>query len=152
MAPGKLLQILVMTGALAGFAAWLRMERDHAPAAPAAVPPGEIPLLRWSEAHVLWQQNSTLFLDVRSAAEYADGHIAGALSVPEEEFAERFPALKEQLERARAIVVYCKSEDCGKSLWAAIRLRNAGLTQTRIYPAGWYDWKRHNLPISAPAP
>jgi rhodanese-related sulfurtransferase len=146
-----LLQILLVTLALSGYAAWLRSQRTQA-GPPQAVEATSIPLIRTAEAQELWQKDATLFLDVRTIAEFADGHIAGAICFPEEEFEERFPALKSRLERARAIVVYCKSEDCGKSLWTAIRLRGAGLTQTRIYPAGWYDWRRHDLPISSAAP
>ena len=152
MNPWKLLHLLLLTGILAGYAAWLRAERAHAPPAPEALPGGGIPLVRGAEAHELWQHKATLFVDVRTPAEYADGHIAGAVSLPEEEFEQRFPALRPRLERAAAIVVYCKSEDCGKSLWTAIRLRNEGLTQTRIYPAGWYDWKRHDFPATAGSP
>jgi rhodanese-related sulfurtransferase len=144
----KLLHLLLITLALAGYAAYLRSERERPPA-PAAVPSGVIPLLRAAEAEELWRHDGTLFVDVRSAADYADGHIAGAVSLPEEEIEQRLAELRPRLEAARAIVVYCKSEDCGKSLWAAIRLRNEGLTQTRIYPAGWYDWKRHGLPHTA---
>jgi rhodanese-related sulfurtransferase len=148
----KLVHILLMTLALAGYAAWLRSERTQAPAVPDGDAASAIPLIRAAEAQQLWQLDSTLFLDVRSQAEYRDGHIPGAVSMPEEEFEQRFPELKARLERARAIVVYCKSEDCGKSLWTAVRLRGAGLIQTRIYPAGWYDWKRHELPVSAAVP
>ncbi len=151
MSVGKLLHILLLTPGLSGYAAWLRSQRTET-APSQAVEATSITLIRTAEAQELWQRDSTLFLDVRTMAEYADGHIAGAISFPDEEFEERFPALQARLERARAIVVYCKSEDCGKSLWTAIRLRGAGLTQTRIYPAGWYDWKRHDLPISSAAP
>ncbi len=44
------------------------------------------------------------------------------------------------------MVVYCKSVDCGKSLWAALRLRQHGLAQTRIYPGGWNEWSNRGLP------
>jgi rhodanese-related sulfurtransferase len=148
----KLFHILLLTLSLAGYAAWLRSERASATVAPQSVAATMIPLLRTADAHALWKQDTTLFVDVRSAGEFADGHIAGAISLPDEEFEERFPALKLRFERARAIVVYCKSEDCGKSLWTAIRLRHEGLTQTRIYPAGWYDWRRHDLPANSSAP
>jgi rhodanese-related sulfurtransferase len=53
-----------------------------------------------------------------------------------------------KLERARTIIVYCKSVDCGKSLWAAIRLRNAGFTQTKIFPEGWNEWVNNGLPTA----
>jgi rhodanese-related sulfurtransferase len=145
MSAAKFLHLLLVTLALAGYGAYLRAAREPR-LAPAAVSPGAIALIRAAEAEQLWRHDGTLFVDVRSAPQYAVGHIAGAVSLPEEDFEQRFPALRPRLERAHAIVVYCKSEDCGKSLWAAIRLRNLGLTQTRIYPAGWYDWQRHGLP------
>lgn len=150
--PWKLLHILLVTLALAGYAAWLRTERTQTPVPLDVATATTIPLIRAAEAHELWKRDSTLFVDVRPAAEYANGHISGAILLPEEEFEERFPTLKARLEWAQAIVVYCKSEDCGKSLWTDIRLRGAGLIQTRIYPAGWYDWKRHDLPVSAASP
>ena len=106
-----------------------------------------IPLLWLSDAEALWRDRSTLFVDVRSAADYDYGHIAGAINMPDEEFQQRFPELKPRLERAGTIVVYCKSADCGKSLWSALRLRDAGLLQTKIYPNGWNEWYNHGLPV-----
>ena len=44
---------------------------------------------------------SVLFVDVRSPTDYGFGHVAGAVSLPDEEFEERFSALKPRLERAR---------------------------------------------------
>src|SRR5262249_50638955 len=107
-----------------------------------------IPLIRLAEAESLWHDSSTLFVDVRPAFDYEVGHIAGAVHMPEPDFERLFPELKPRLERARAIVVYCKSTDCGLSLWAAIRLRNEGLTQTRIFPGGWNEWHTNGLPSS----
>src|SRR5207245_8684637 len=100
------------------------------------------------DAGALWRDRSPVFVDVRSAPNYDFGHIAGAINLPEEEFEQRFPELKPRLERAGAIVVYCKSVDCGKSLWSALRLRDAGLLQTKIYPYGWNGWDNHGLSIA----
>jgi rhodanese-related sulfurtransferase len=147
---GNFLRILAVSLALAVYAAWSRGIREGtpAPAALPAVPSDGLPLVRLAEARILWQEPATLFVDVRPAADYRFGHIAGAVQLPEEEFEQRFPALKPRLERARAIVVYCKSRDCGKSLWGAIRLRNEGLSQTRIYPGGWNEWVTGGLPTA----
>jgi len=140
----KFLNILAITGALSAYGAWLHSQR-RAPVR--AVPTNEIPLLRLSEAEQLWKDKTTLFVDARSWADYEYGHIAGAVLLPEEEFEERFGDLKAKLERARAIVVYCKNIDCAKSLWVALRLRNHGLIQVKIYPAGWNEWHLGGLPI-----
>ncbi len=139
---GNFVRIVLIAAALTAYTAWARN-----PASPRltlsgdTVPtPDGIPLVDLSEAEALWQQPTTLFLDVRTASDYAVGHIEGAMHLSYETFAERLPELKPRLQRAGALVVYCKSVDCGKSLWAAIALRNAGLTQVVIYPNGWHEW------------
>jgi rhodanese-related sulfurtransferase len=148
---GNFARIIAVCLALSAYSSWSlavrerqRTESDRSSAAESVV---DIPLLTLDEAEALWRDPSTVFIDVRPAAHYDFGHIAGALSLPEEEFKQRFPELKPRLERARAIVVYCKSVDCGQSLWSALRLRDAGLRQTRIYPHGWNEWYNHGLPI-----
>src|SRR5262249_32689903 len=145
MQPLKFLQILLVALGLSAYSAWALHQRPGQPVQPDRAVAG-IPLLRVEQAEALWQDRSTLFVDVRPLGDYEFGHIAGALHLPEPEFEQRFPALKERLERAKTIVVYCKSVDCGLSLWTAIRLRNAGLTQTMIYPEGWNEWDTRNLP------
>ncbi len=149
MKPGNFLLIFTIAAALAGYSALALSEKRSATAArEQAAPAGILPLIRLAEAHRLWQDPQTLFVDVRSSSDYAAGHIRGALPMPEEEFEQRFPDLKPRLEQAAAIVVYCQSSDCGKSLWTAIRLRNEGLTQTRIYPEGWNEWSANGLPAA----
>jgi rhodanese-related sulfurtransferase len=150
----KVLQILAISAALSAYSAWTLAVKFHDP-----VPPGlefvkdtKIPLVRLAEAESLWHDSSTIFVDVRPASDYDFGHIAGAVHLPEPEFEQRFPQLKPRLERARSIVVYCKSTDCGLSLWAAIRLRNEGLTQTAIYPGGWNEWFNAGHPITRGQP
>lgn len=144
-------RILLVTLGLAGYAAWSRSgteprgEELRSPSVPAA---DGIPLLRLDQAHTLWRDPRTIFVDVRPATDYDVGHIRGAVHLPDEEFDARFATLQSRLEGASAIVVYCKSPDCGKSLWVAIRLRQAGLTQTRIYPAGWNEWDLHRYPAT----
>lgn len=144
-------QILAVSLALTGYSAWslgVREERPFSPHSGPFLEGTDIPLLRLSQAEALWHESSTLFLDVRSAADYELGHITGALSMPEEEFEKLFPELKPRLERARDIVIYCKSVDCGKSYLSALRLRKEGLRQTKIYPAGWNEWVNRKLPTS----
>jgi rhodanese-related sulfurtransferase len=139
-------RILAVVTILSGYTVWsLAVRQPRAPVGEGA--PTSVPLLRLEEAHALWKDPATLFLDVRSDIDYDVGHIAGAIHFPEIEFEKRFPELKDRLQRAKNIVVYCKSTDCGLSLWAAIRLRNEGLTQTRIFPTGYNDWVNRGLPV-----
>jgi rhodanese-related sulfurtransferase len=145
------IHIFLVSGALAGYSFWVSFARETgiSEAASAEVFPGtDIPLLNVADAQNLWRQPSTIFVDVRSTPDYEFGHAKGAVSLPYEELDERFAALKPQLDRAQAIVVYCKNSDCGKSYWSALYLRKQGLKQVRIYPNGWYEWCQYELPIA----
>ena len=149
MRVGNFLRILIIALALSGYSAWSLAVREK----PAAPPAPErfvvdIPLLRLADAKALWHNRATLFVDVRSRFDFEEGHVAGAINIPYEEIEQRLPALKPRLERAEALVVYCKSTDCGKSLWSAIRLRQEGLQRTRIYPEGWNEWSTSGLPTA----
>ena len=110
----------------------------------------DVPLIGRETAAELWRDSSTLFVDVRSPFDYEIGHIAGAVNLPwdPDELARHFSGLKPRLERARVLVVYCKSRDCATSLWASVQLRQQGLTQTVIYPGGWYEWQDGGLPCT----
>jgi rhodanese-related sulfurtransferase len=141
------LRILALSAALSVYSAWVLTVRPRPPVpATVAAPTDGLPLVELGEARALWDDPATLFIDVRSAVDYSFGHIPGALHLPEEEIEKRLPQLHSRLQRAGAIVVYCKSRDCGKSLWVALRLRNAGLVQTRIYPGGWNEWVTSEQP------
>jgi len=144
--------ILLVSLALSAYSAWSLAERERqAPPKQIADDRSGIPLIRLAEAEALWRQGSTVFVDVRSETDYQYGHIEGAICLPDEEFEAKFPAWKPQMERAGAIVVYCNSVDCGKSLWTAIRLRQQGLMQTKIFPEGWNAWTSKRLPTAATA-
>ncbi len=145
------LHILAVSLALAAYSACVTSDReghDESLKPGASLEGTDIPLLTVADAQALWHKPSTIFLDVRSSIDYEFGHITGAINLPWEEFDRAYPALKIRLDRADAIVVYCKSEDCGKSYWSALRLRREGLRQTKIYPNGWYEWSDNQLPIT----
>jgi phage shock protein E len=54
-----------------------------------------------------WVSEGARLLDVRSAGEYAAGHIEGALNIPVQELPTRVAELGR--DKARPIVVYCQS-------------------------------------------
>jgi len=144
------LHILAISLALSAYASWVLAVRGPAPARSGAVaaPSDGLPLIRLAEARALWEGPATLFIDVRSEADFSFDHVPGAIHLPEGEVERRLPELRPRLERASAIVVYCTSPDCGKALWVALRLRNAGLLQTRIFPEGWNEWVTSEQPTA----
>ena len=69
-------------------------------------------------------EQGALLLDVRTPAEYAGGHLRGAVNIPVQELAAR---LAEVGVKDRPIVVYCRSGH--RSSNATDMLRGAGFTQ-----------------------
>ena len=139
-------RILLIATAMSAYSVWAWPDGKQAIMAKDFVGADDrIPLVHRAEAERLWQEPTTLFLDVRSELDFEVKHIEGAVSMPDKE---RLDALRPRLEQARTVVVYCKSIDCSKSLFAAIELRQAGLRRVVIYPEGLYDWTDAGLPTA----
>jgi rhodanese-related sulfurtransferase len=151
MKPGNFLRILLVSLALAGYAAWVAASRKtDGPEGPTPMAGGFL-LYRTAEAEDLWRRGTALFVDVRAPAAYAAGHIDGAVSLPDEDFDRRFAELRPRLQAAATLIVYCKSPECPQGMRTALRLRDAGLSQTHLYPAGWNEWFLRGLPVARAA-
>ncbi len=74
-------------------------------------------------------------LDVRTEEEYAEGHIAGALLIPDYEIGER--AKKELPDQEQRILVYCRSGRRSKN--ASAELASMGYKNIREF-GGIIDW------------
>ena len=77
-----------------------------------------------------------LVLDVRSAAEFAEGHIPGAVNVPHDALGERIAELGAV--DAKDIVVYCRSGR--RSAIALDMLRKAGFSRLFHLDGDWLRW------------
>jgi rhodanese-related sulfurtransferase len=76
-------------------------------------------------------------LDVRPAAEYAAGHIAGARSIPIDEL----PAALEDLPKSRDVIAYCRGPYCVYADDAVRLLRTHGFRARRL-DDGYPEWQR----------
>lgn len=56
---------------------------------------------------IAWADRALVVLDVRTPAEYAEGHVPGAINIPNAELAARVAELADA--KSRDIVVYCRS-------------------------------------------
>lgn len=81
-------------------------------------------------------QQDTVVIDVRPPAEYATGHIPGALSMPPDEVRQ----LLESLPRNTDIVAYCRGPYCLYAHDAVKLLRSRGY-QARRLNVGLPDWR-----------
>jgi rhodanese-related sulfurtransferase len=90
------------------------------------------------------RRQEVLVLDVRPAAEYAAGHIAGARSVPITELRRHLRALPNDGE----VVAYCRGPYCVYADDAVRELNRKGFRARRLID-GFPEWKRAGLPVAA---
>lgn len=81
-------------------------------------------------------ENNYIILDVRRPDEYAEGHIPGAINVPNEEIGT--VEIAELPDKAQLILVYCRSGRRSKE--AAEKLVKLGYTSIVEF-GGILDWK-----------
>jgi rhodanese-related sulfurtransferase/DNA-binding MarR family transcriptional regulator len=90
------------------------------------------------------KDGAVVVLDVRPAAEFGAGHIAGARSVPIGELRKQLKALPADAE----IVAYCRGPYCVYADDAVRELDRKGFKAARLED-GYPEWKRAGLPIAA---
>lgn len=83
------------------------------------------------------------FVDVRSEAEWADGHLKGALHLPVGDVAEQ--AAQRLPDKSAPVVTYCRSG--GRAQAAAMTLRVQGYTQVKAMTGGYDDLKSAGYPV-----
>ena len=84
--------------------------------------------------------DAPLVLDVRSADEFASGHVPGAINVSHEQVATRLG----ELDKSRDVVVYC--ERGPRAAKAAEVLSGAGFTVKHL-TGDMRGWREQGLPI-----
>jgi len=86
---------------------------------------------------------TAVVIDARPSVEYRQGHIAGALSIPVDELAQR---LKE-LPKNREVVAYCRGPYCVYADETVHLLRSHGIIAARLED-GFPEWAAAGLPTS----
>lgn len=94
----------------------------------------------------LVKRREVIVLDVRPPAEYAAGHIPGAVNIPLDELAGRLAGLP----RDREIVAYCRGPYCLLAFDAVAQVRAAGRPARRLQD-GFPEWKAERRPVATGA-
>ena len=89
------------------------------------------------------KDGAVVVLDVRPAAEFGAGHIAGARSVPIAELRKHLKALPADAE----VVAYCRGPYCVYADDAVRELSRKGFKAARLED-GYPEWKQAGLPIA----
>lgn len=91
------------------------------------------------------QEAGVILLDVRTAGEYAAGHIEGALNIDVEGMT--FEGEIKQLDKTKTYAIYCQSGR--RSRIAAETMTNAGFTKLFNLDQGIGSWQSAGLPVVA---
>ena len=90
------------------------------------------------------EQGEVTVIDVRPAAEFASGHLPGAINVPPDQLRERL----KQIDPQRQVVAYCRGPYCVYSFDAVEELRKMGFTASRL-EEGFPEWKSAGYPVES---
>ncbi len=142
---GVFMLAMVMALLLAGDIVGVGMAQIYLPARF-----GDVEHISPESAHRMFQQNSdgpekTVFLDVRTAGEWAVSHIPGAEHCPEDSFPPG-DELMEKLKRAESVVVYCAAGY--RSARVCRRLADKGITQVYNMNGSIFAWANQGFPIT----
>jgi rhodanese-related sulfurtransferase/predicted transcriptional regulator len=100
------------------------------------------PVTRQELARRLQDGDDLVVLDVRPAAEYAAGHLPGAVSIPVGELRRRLA----ELPADREIVAYCRGPYCAFAHEAVAVLREDGFLARRLED-GFPEWRAAGLTV-----
>ena len=101
------------------------------------------PSVSVDEAHKLWTKgNLVIFLDVREDWEWEEGHIEGAVHIPNWTVRRK---VKDVLKLDQHIVVYCHSGP--RAYDSAELMRSIGYQKVQSMRGGIRDWKGRGFPV-----
>ncbi|MEW6260882.1 MAG: rhodanese-like domain-containing protein [Thermodesulfobacteriota bacterium] len=120
---------------------------DYSEEARLSSPTGRKLAISLDEAFHLYERRQVLFLDARSASDYAAGHIAGALSAPVSEGEERLLQVLDGVPDSTVIITYCDGESCNLSKELAIMIEAFGFSHVHVLVNGLSVWKKAGYPI-----
>jgi rhodanese-related sulfurtransferase len=98
-----------------------------------------------------YDANACVVIDARESQEYADGHIAGALSLPYNDALAEPERLQKLGENGRPIVVYCGGGACELSMDLARFMLGNGRKRVLVYEGGWPEWRAAGFPVASGA-
>ncbi len=91
------------------------------------------------------KQAQFTIIDIRPSEGYHQGHIAGAINMPAQDFHVSSPSLPP--DRRSTIVLYGDQTDLEASLTCRTKLIQSGFTNVFVYSKAFSVWKELHLPI-----
>ncbi|MBX9584336.1 MAG: hypothetical protein K2X87_28895 [Gemmataceae bacterium] len=102
--------------------------------------PAGVPEIDAVEARALAGAPAVTFIDARLPADYALGHVPGAVNLPVSAGLAERRAVTAALPPGGPVVVYCQSRSCQWADTVAADLYHRGYRDVRVFRGGWVGW------------
>jgi rhodanese-related sulfurtransferase len=120
------------------------LSSDGLLASPAAreviAPSRPVEIIDRQQFRALLEKGDLAVVDARFGADFAAGHVPGAVSIPVDTGDNQRREAMHSILPDRPIVVYCQSKGCTYADLVAAGLRSDGHARVLIYRGGWVDW------------
>lgn len=104
-------------------------------------PPSAITVM---QALRLYKSGKAVFIDARDKWDFADGHIKGAVNIPQVSF-DMYHNRLDSVPKDAIIVTYCSQSDCELSEKLAHNIFSMGYKKVFIFKGGWEEWVGNKL-------
>jgi len=94
-----------------------------------------------------FNRQDALFADARPAADFAAGHIAGAVSLPVHRQDDWFEKIFTRVGPEKTVITYCAGSECTLGQELARVLTEAGFENVFYLVDGWGQWTARQMPI-----
>lgn len=88
-----------------------------------------------------------VILDNRHEADYAAGHIEGAIRLLDDDITDEAVLAKVVPTKDTATLFYCNGPKCGRAAKAALKAIGWGYTKVFYYAKGMEEWRAEGLPL-----
>jgi rhodanese-related sulfurtransferase len=85
-----------------------------------------------------------LIVDVRAPEDFEEGHVPGAINIPEDQWSEAIDS--KRLNRDTLNVVYCYTQVCHLAARACLKFATEGFSVMEM-EGGFESWKEHELDV-----
>ena len=109
----------------------------------------KIPLIDEQEARKLLDDPSVVFVDTRSAEDYAKSTVKRALSLPRKDMEERFILIQPLLPEESRLILFCYGPQCEDAEQVAEFLVPMGYRNLAIMSPGFPGWKKAGYPVDS---
>lgn len=99
------------------------------------------------DASVKYESSAYLFLDARPEYDYENGHIKGAINLPDMEFEDRIGDFFVETPLETPIITYCDGIDCHLAKSLAEKLISAGYSNVMHMEEGYSAWLGKSFPV-----